>query len=363
MPRLIILLLFLFSAAFLYGTEELLNLMEDWFAVESAVNKPQELLPALETFQISLENFTTSLLFSQYERVGLKHKESGKIIHLKTQQLIEYVKENDTTSADDVITDIRAELALWLRIDSKVEANVLSRFVNIFVIFVCFAVLLIAVICYLYFALHRSQIHEQENAEFSRATMLAQEKERAFLSAELHDTVLQDMGRLLRMSESNSSQLDLTRLIMTRLREICRTLMPLDFSRLALADALHQLCIDFEKRTGTECRAIIAQDFSASSLTPQMQLQIYRITQEALANIEKHAEANEVTLTARNKDDKTLLVCVTDDGTGLSSEKTEGIGIRGMHQRAVILGATLTFIPGAGKGLTVRLEVPVENKN
>ena len=109
---------------------------------------------------------------------------------------------------------------------------------------------------------------------------------------------------------------------------------------------------------------VIGQDFSADRLSPQMQLQIYRVVQEALSNIEKHSEAKEVTLTARNKEDKALLICVTDDGKGLHRSKTntqsrDGLGIRGMYQRALILGASLSFVEGAGYGLTARLEVPL----
>jgi signal transduction histidine kinase len=145
-----------------------------------------------------------------------------------------------------------------------------------------------------------------------------------------------------------------------------------DFSRLALTDSLVQLCADFEKNTAVECRAtecrmIIDKDFTPDRLSPQMQLQVYRIVQEALSNIEKHSEAKEVTLTVRNKEDKALLICVTDDGKGLvqntaitqNPKSGDGLGIRGMYQRAAILGASLSFVEGAGSGLTVRLEVPL----
>jgi signal transduction histidine kinase len=112
---------------------------------------------------------------------------------------------------------------------------------------------------------------------------------------------------------------------------------------------------------------IIDKDFTPDRLSPQMQLQVYRIVQEALSNIEKHSEAKEVTLTVRNKEDKALLICVTDDGKGLvqntentqSPKSGDGLGIRGMYQRAAILGASLSFVEGAGSGLTVRLEVPL----
>jgi signal transduction histidine kinase len=208
--------------------------------------------------------------------------------------------------------------------------------------------------------------------EFAGNTILAQENERTLISVELHDTVLQDMGHLLHICNLQISRdtpstdralSELAQKIMIRTREICGQLMPPDFSRLALEDSLVQLCADFEKRLRTECRAIIDKDSSVNRLSPQMQLQIYRIVQEALSNIEKHSSANEVTLTARNKD-KALLICVTDDGKGFAQNSTkkqrgDGLGIRGMYQRAAILGASLSFVEGAGSGLTVRLEIPL----
>jgi len=223
---------------------------------------------------------------------------------------------------------------------------------------------------FLYRALRHSQTKEQDSSDFTRITMLAQEKERALISAELHDTVLQDMGRLLQISKDASPKdrtfSELTQKIIARTREICRKLMPPDFSRLALTDSIVQLCADFEKNMAAECRAIIDKDFTPDRLSPQMQLQVYRIVQEALSNIEKHSEAKEVTLTVRNKEDKALLICVTDDGKGLNTnmantQSGDGLGIRGMYQRAAILGASLSFVEGAGSGLTVKLEIPINN--
>jgi signal transduction histidine kinase len=249
---------------------------------------------------------------------------------------------------------------------------VFSRFVQVFGVFSFGVIVLAALIWLLYRALRRSRVQEQDSADFSRITMRAQERERAFISAELHDTVLQDMGRLLQISKENipngnAPLAELAGKVLIRTREICRELMPPDFSRLALADMLVQLCADFEKRASVECRAVIDKDFSADRLSPQTQLQVYRIVQEALSNIEKHAEAAEVTLLARNKEDA-LLICVTDDGKGISPaiaggegsprQSGQGLGIRGMYQRASMIGASLSFIPGAGSGLTVRLEAP-----
>ena len=381
MSRLLVILLILFCAPFLSGAEELSNALEDWFAVEKALNQwtnaspdttmaaGTELLLTLEKFSNTLDKFTGSLLFSQYKRIGLLPKNSGMEISQMTFRLIASVNEGNSSAAKLEAELIGGELASYIQLDTEVSSRGFSRLAWLFSVFIILTIILFGVIWHLYRALIRSQIQEKNSAEFSRVSILVQEKERAYLSAELHDTVLQDMGRLLQISEENNPSFHkLTLEIMTRIREICRELMPPDFSRLALTDSLKQLCMDFEKHSGTECRTAIAEDFSraieSGCLSPQMQLQLYRIVQESLANIEKHNKASEVILTVRNNDNKTLLVCVTDDGV-ISTEAlntgslASGLGIRGMYQRAAILGASLSFIPGAGQGLTVRLEVPL----
>ncbi|MCL2128816.1 MAG: ATP-binding protein [Treponema sp.] len=371
--------------------------MENWFSVESALYRSQnasetnnsaddkmvmmeELLSALEQFRLSLNDFTGSLLFTEYNRTGLIPKESGIIVSRLTDSMLNSVKagENrydfpETAESADALMQaeaIRKELNSWFLMDSRLSSQVFERSIWIMGVFLFCIIILAIAICFLYRALRRSEIMEQESVDFSRISMLAQEKERALISVELHDTVLQDLGRLLQMTKEGPSWgnpfSELAREIMTKTRELCRELMLPDFSRLALSDCLVQLCADFEKRTSVECRAIIAPDFSAYRLSPEMQLQVYRIIQEALINIEKHAGAGEVTLTARNKDGKALLICITDDGIGMSDEianlrsksPISGLGIRGMYQRASILGASLSFISGAGSGLTVRLELP-----
>jgi len=383
---LLLVFLFAFTAPAAFAEKELSALLEDWLTAENSINywhkneiSSAHLLSDLEHFCESLETYTGSLLFSQYERIGLLPHGSGISIRRQTDLLINTVKTaiEDTSEKDKVAeeseaatfqeitilsTKIREELISWLHLESDVSSRILSRYAGIFGIFLLCIIILTGVALFLYRALRHSRIQEHNSAEFSRITMMAQEKERTIISAELHDTVLQDMGRLLQMSEASSSSSELTRKIMEKTREICISMMPPDFSRLALADSLKQLCVDFEKRTSIECRPIITEDFRADLLPPKLQLQIYRIVQEALSNIEKHSKANEVTLTARNKDEKTILVCITDDGIGLSGNKSgASMGIHGMYQRAAILKASLSFVPGAGSGLTLRLEVPLSS--
>jgi signal transduction histidine kinase len=101
-----------------------------------------------------------------------------------------------------------------------------------------------------------------------------------------------------------------------------------------------------------------------------MQLQCYRIVQEALTNIEKHTSAGEAALTVRNarrvfpgeaEKRNSLLICVSDDGGGFAhNPPQQSLGLRGMYERAALLGAELLFFSEKAQGLTVRLEIPLK---
>jgi signal transduction histidine kinase len=151
--------------------------------------------------------------------------------------------------------------------------------------------------------------------------------------------------------------------------------MPPDFNRLNLADSLVQLCLEFEERSGIECRLSVQKDLDLSGLGAEKQLQCYRIVQEALTNAEKHSGAREVAVSARNArpggGPELLRIWVSDDGRGLPAPEkppapgrpgvktADGLGLRGMYERAAILGGALELSGEAGGGLTVRLEIPL----
>jgi signal transduction histidine kinase len=258
----ITILLFLLLTASLYATEEMLVLMKHWQAVESALDnwqntdKPpnnttvQKLYNSLEQFNENLETFTASLIYIQYEGTGLLPQDSGKTTLLMANELTASVKKISemelsavsTLTAKTALTQkadaIRQQLYSWSSIDSQISSNVFSRSIYIFGVFSVFVIGMIVFTLLLYRALRHSQIQEQDSSDFSRITMLTQEKQRALISAELHDTVLQDMGRLLQINKDASpkdrTSSELTQKIITRTREICRTLMPPIFHALRL---------------------------------------------------------------------------------------------------------------------------------
>jgi signal transduction histidine kinase len=352
----VLILLLLIVCPALFGSQSIAELTKQWFIAENAVlSWYNDTLPladaqsALEQFRIQLRSFTGSQLFIQYERTALLSKENSNVIFQLLDTLDTAVEKAEKYDAIMGTMAVRQELLKWADVDSEISSKVVFQFTYIFYIFLLCVIILTIAIVSQQKALHRSQIKEKDSAEFSRITMLAQEKERTLISADLHDTVLQDLGRLVQMSKDEKQLNSFSKLaekIIERTKDLCRGLMPPDFSRLTLADSLVQLCADFEKRTSIECRSIIAQDFSADKLSNEMQLQIFRIVQEVLTNIEKHSKAKEVTLLARNLEEA-LLFCISDDGIGLgnktkkSNVQSGGMGIRGMYQRAALLGASL----------------------
>jgi signal transduction histidine kinase len=99
-------------------------------------------------------------------------------------------------------------------------------------------------------------------------------------------------------------------------------------------------------------------------LTDEKATSIYRIVQESLVNVLKHAHADQVIVTAR-RDNDVLVLQIEDDGIGISKESLTQIGyhygLLGMIERATMIGATLSIVTEPGKGCTVTVMVKLKN--
>ena len=142
-------------------------------------------------------------------------------------------------------------------------------------------------------------------------------------------------------------------------RRIAIELRPEALDDLGLESALAVLCDRFTERFGLQVRQQLGQQLP--ELSPDAELVVYRVAQEALTNVARHSGAREADLILA-PDIGGLTLTVTDAGTGLPEGHTPGTGIRGMRERATLIGANLTIDgdPVAG-GTRVRLEVPMGN--
>ncbi|GAA3621423.1 HAMP domain-containing sensor histidine kinase [Streptomyces chitinivorans] len=209
---------------------------------------------------------------------------------------------------------------------------------------------------------------EAERAASSARVLSAQEAERRRIAQELHDEVGQSMTAvLLELKRAADRTLDeelraelrhaqeTTRGSLDEVRRLARRLRPGVLEDLGLVSALTALAADYSTHTGLAVRRRF--DGGLPPLDGERELVLYRVAQESLTNVARHAEAGSVELRLRRTAGGVVL-SVRDDGRGIGSAR-EGAGIRGMRERALLVGADLDIGPAPEGGTRVRLAVPV----
>ena len=212
---------------------------------------------------------------------------------------------------------------------------------------------------------------EEERREASRVAVFAQEAERLRIAQELHDQVGQTLTAvLLQLSriharvptelQSDVDEVqDAARASLEDVRRIAIDLRPEALDELGLPSALEALATGFAQRSGL--RVISRIQTNIPPVSPEIELVIYRIAQEALTNVARHAGTDQAELALEVHDGRVGLI-VSDGGGGLRVDQVEGAGMRGMRERATLIGAELRIEAGpSGDGTRVRLVVPVEN--
>jgi two-component system, NarL family, sensor histidine kinase UhpB len=139
------------------------------------------------------------------------------------------------------------------------------------------------------------------------------------------------------------------------MRDIARGLRPEALDELGLRPALVSLAAGFAERAGVRVRRRLDRDLPP--LPREAELVIYRVAQESLTNVGRHAGAGNVELALESRDGG-IRLRVRDDGRGLAPTATPGQGMRGMTERAMLVGGRLVIAPVASGGTEVRLEVP-----
>lgn len=211
---------------------------------------------------------------------------------------------------------------------------------------------------------------EGERSEAGARRLADQEEERGRIARELHDEIGQSLTAVLlglrRIVDRAPSELraelgdlqEVTRGALDDVREVARRLRPRVLDDLGLVSALADLVGDFSRRTGRDVELDL--DMSLPSLEPVVELAVYRIAQESLTNTARHADQGGAALSLTTQQGRIVLT-VRDNGdaTMLSAGETSGVGIRGMQERAVLIGADFTIGPGVHGGTDVVLAVPL----
>jgi two-component system sensor histidine kinase UhpB len=212
---------------------------------------------------------------------------------------------------------------------------------------------------------------EAERRESSRRALAAQEGERLRIARGLHDEVGQVLtGVLLQLDavarsgpEERVHRLDeareTVRHALEEVRRIAQELRPALLEHLGLVSALSELSRTFSDQSGIAVDQRFASDLPA--LSDETELAVYRITQESLTNVARHLGATTVLLALEQGTDSVVLR-VVDDGRGIAGESAANGtgGLRGMRERALLVGGSLAVKAGRDGGVEIRLEVPAE---
>jgi len=208
-----------------------------------------------------------------------------------------------------------------------------------------------------------------------RQSVAAAEQERRRWARELHDETLQELGAVRMLIDSAlskgrpealeevidqiSTSLDVT---IAGLKRMVTELRPAALDQLGLAAAVNALA---ERRRTDELDIAVVVDLDYETrrhpprLAPEVESAVYRIVQEGLANIHKHAHATHAEVHVQERDGD-VVVKIRDDGRGLGSSDTSGtgLGLAGMRERAALLGGEVTVESSPGEGTIVRATVP-----
>jgi signal transduction histidine kinase len=221
----------------------------------------------------------------------------------------------------------------------------------------------------------------------------AREHERTRWAREIHDESIQGIGAL-RLQLANARDVHDEQSLRTAvdvvldglqneidgLRHLITELRPAALDELGLGPALEALARRAQALEGLDViteidlsaidGAVAADPHAIPRLDPELESTVYRIVQEALTNVSRHAEASSATVSVRAQNG-TLLASITDDGKGMPDASAlgpregglkGGFGMGGMRERAELVGGELEYDPAPGGGTIVRLSVPLAGR-
>ncbi|HSD83487.1 MAG TPA: ATP-binding cassette domain-containing protein [Anaerolineae bacterium] len=206
--------------------------------------------------------------------------------------------------------------------------------------------------------------------------MTEREEERKFLARELHDQVIQDLLSFNYRLEDIESEVDdedqqqelaairqSVRSVVTELRQLCSDLRPPTIDAHGLKAAIRSLAEEWAERNRVQLDLSI--DPKLGRLPEALELSVFRIVQEGLNNIRKHAEAQHVSLRVERTPTASILVRLADDGQGLAKpidlaelSAAKHFGLVGISERVALLGGTMQIESPYVGGTLLQVEIP-----
>ncbi|MEQ1794136.1 MAG: PAS domain-containing protein [Nitrospira sp.] len=217
--------------------------------------------------------------------------------------------------------------------------------------------------------------------DLTRHAAKAEEHERRRIAREIHDelgqlvtamrfqltTLKKDLASKTSLPDTThrmaclNDLLELSNTMLSQVRHVSASLRPAMLDELGLIPAMQAHAQQFEVRTGIACDVVIEPPLAERTFDDATSSSVFRIVQELLTNILKHAHAMAVTITCA-EDGEMLKVTVQDNGTGIiphEEARQDSFGLRGISERAALLGGIFTIGPHTNEGTIAMLRVPL----
>ncbi|WP_020405011.1 sensor histidine kinase [Hahella ganghwensis] len=206
----------------------------------------------------------------------------------------------------------------------------------------------------------------EENRRLGRFIQIAIEEERKAISAEIHDNFNAVLVVLKlhaqRITKMSDGDVHTTAALMVRTiseayesaRTLVRRLRPEVIDTLGLPGAIKELCSTF---TSQDCQYSYNINDSYEDLSEEVVIAIYRIIQEALSNVAKHAYASSVTVSLSR--DSHIILSIEDNGIGIPDDPTKGVGLISMRERAMSIGGEFS-IGKTDSGTRIQVVIPID---
>ncbi|CAK3963455.1 two-component system, NarL family, sensor kinase [Vibrio crassostreae] len=266
------------------------------------------------------------------------------------------------------IEDVHQEVA---SMQAEINKNIETTFFSIVVILsVTVAVIIVLTLA---INMHEHRIADNNLKELAHKTVMFQEDEKKHLARELHDGInqllvssrchLELLGNKLQSEDLkahlNKSQHSLMRAI-EEVRHISHQLRPSSLDDIGLEAALSSLLLDFQAHSGIEVETLFSTQ--PGKLKSEAATTLYRVVQESLNNIEKHAQATKVTVIAQQIGN-VLQLLIQDNGVGFNTYKAmekRGIGLRNMRERVEFIGGDFELMSEIGFGTEITVLLTLE---
>ncbi len=218
----------------------------------------------------------------------------------------------------------------------------------------------------------------EEQRRLERQVLDVSEREQQRLGQDLHDGLGQALAGIAYMLQSIPLEPDkqaghvarITELVnhsLTQTRELAKGFYPVELERHGLQLALQELAMNVRHTFKINCR--VASDKGTNRMDKAVQIQLFRIIQECIRNAVKHGEARTIHIRVVRAGNETIAL-VKNDGQRFPTKKMQltlansrGMGLRIMHYRARLIGATLEFTPGRKSGCVVRCTIPLSPRD